>query len=261
MKDIDEKAELDINAVKIDQSLSDSEKKTKAREIRQKAAADKNKYAAHSDEYIMGQAQVLADGMFAAGIDKLVNDNPGVNGISIDKNGHLHIEYDSKKIGKAEIKKLEHDAAFKDLQSIHDDILTMAAYTGKTESGFSTRRDSTGSDVKHDNNGFPVMNKHGYVKDERILNQGVNGNVSMSDEMRFSGDSSREKALNEMGTYAHIDTIKDNEYKNDIISSEPLSRNIDRSDSAKDHDSDRGTAFDKAIKNWKSRGKKNDNTR
>ena len=256
MKDIDEKAELDINAVKIDQSLSDSEKKTKAREIRQKAAADKNKYAAHSDEYIMGQAQVLADGMFAAGIDKLVNDNPGVNGISIDKNGHLHIEYDSKKIGKAEIKKLEHDADFKDLQSIHDDILTMAAYTGKTESGFSTRRDSTGSDVKHDKNGFPVMNKHGYVKDERILNQGVNGNVSMSDEMRFSGDSSREKALNEMGTYAHIDTIKDNEYKNDIISSEPLSRNIDRSDSAKDHDSDRGTAFDKAIKNWKSRGKK-----
>lgn len=258
MKDIDDKAELDINAVKVDPSLSDSEKKTKAREIRQKAAADKNKYAAHSDEYIMGQAQVLADGMFAAGIDRLVNDNPGVNGISIDKNGHLHIEYDKKKIGKAQIKKLEHDANFKDLQSIHDDILTMAAYTGKTESGFSTRRDSTGSDVKHDKNGFPVMNKHGYgyVKDERILNQGVNGNVSMSDEMRFSGDSSREKALNEMGTYAHIDTIKNNEYKNDIISAEPVSRNIDRSDSAKDHDSDRGTAFDKAIKDWKSRGKK-----
>lgn len=256
MKDIDEKAELDINAVKVDPSLSDSEKKAKIREIRQKAAADKNKYAAHSDEYIMGQAQVLADGMFAAGIDKLVNDNPGVNGISIDKNGHLHIEYDSKKIGKAEINKLEHGADFKDLQSIHDDILTMAAYTGKTESGFSTRRDSTGSDVKHDNNGFPVMNKHGYVKDERILNQGVNGNVSMSDEMRFLGDSSREKALNEMGTYAHIDTIKDNEYKNDIISAEPGFRDVARSASSKAHDSDRGTAFDKAINDWKSRGKK-----
>lgn len=149
MKDIDAKRDAAISEVQADASLSDADRKAQIKEIRQSAAAEKNKYAATSDEYVMGQAQIIADGMFAAGIDQFVenNRNLGVIGVSIGKDGRLKAEFDSSVKESDNAAYLENSDEFDNLQTLHSDILAMAAYTGKQESGFSTKRDMTGDDT------------------------------------------------------------------------------------------------------------------
>lgn len=176
LKDIDAKRDAAIAEVQSDASLDDAERKAMIKEIRQSAADEKNRYAATPDEYVMGQAQTIADGMFAAGIDRFVDTykENGVVGVSIDeKDGKLKVEYDPHaKRDAATTALIENSDDLDDLQALHSDILAMAAYTGKQESEFSTKRDSTGDDTLRYENSWVGHHKGEAVKVESPKSKG-----------------------------------------------------------------------------------------
>lgn len=162
MRQITRETDAKVQAVKDDTSLTDHEKDERISAIRQEAGAERKKYGMTTN-YAIGQSAVIAESMLSANVDTLKYQNIDiVKDIQFDDNGNIDIKWADG------IHQQDKDAFVEDnqdmidkIETIHQDIIAMDAYTGKQDSGFTYERDELGSTVKH----VSADDHHGVVAD------------------------------------------------------------------------------------------------